>query len=234
MDLAQVTRPGPPPAQRHAWARSRVRVAACAALAVAFAAWAVVVASGWLSGADRSVMRWMAEYRNDFAETVAGAIVTLATPQVLIAVTLAVGAWRAATRRAGGILVHVGVRVGLLVLSVVVLKDVIARPGPALHASFRFTPLSALSQMTQVGQGGAFPSGHTTSTLVCVAVLLSLFGAGSQVRRIVLAVSVAAVSAALLYMGFHWFTDVVGAWLLGGTILAVPVPAVSAYEPDVR
>ncbi|HET6877012.1 MAG TPA: phosphatase PAP2 family protein [Jatrophihabitans sp.] len=232
MDLAPVTRTEPRPdgAQPVGQVRSWRRPAVGAGLVVAFVGLAVVVESGWLAGVDRSVLRWTAQHRTGALETVAGAIVTLATPQLLILATLAVGAWQIGARRSRAVLIGVAVRLGLLVLSVVALKNVLARPSPPLHASFDYTPLDTLAHMTQFGEGGAFPSGHTTTTIVCVAVLLGLAGAGSRVRRFVLVGAVAAVSASLVYMGFHWFSDVVGAWLLGSAILAVPVPAVPSRD----
>lgn len=234
MDLAPPPRAEPTSAQAQAGARTRFwrRLVACAGLVATFIVFGIAVDFHWLAGADRAVMTWMAQHRTSPIELAAGAIVTLATPQLLILVTLAVGAWQVGARRSRGIAVHVTLRVGLLVGSVVVLKNLFARPGPPVHAPFRYTPLDALAQMTQVGDGGAFPSGHTTTTVVCVAVLLGLTRVGSRVRRLVLVVSVAVVSIALVYMGFHWFTDVVGAWLLGAAILAVPVPTLLPRNAD--
>lgn len=237
MDLAPTTRaePGSDPVDARSRVRSRrawTRSGACAGLAALFAGFAVVVGSGSLSGVDRAVMRWMAQHRTGSLETVAGVIVTLATPQLLILVTLAVAAWRLGARRSRGVVAPVAVRLGLLVASVIGLKNLLGRAGPPLHASFRYTPLDALSHLARVGEGGAFPSGHTTSTIVCVAVLLVLVGVRSRARRPVVVAAAAAVSIALVYMGFHWLTDVVGAWLLGAAILTVPVPGAPARRTD--
>jgi len=238
MDLAPVTRGEPLSGCAQAGigtrprTRSWTRFVACGGLAALFAGLTAAVAAGSLSGLDRAVMHWMAQLRTGWLETVAGVVVTLATPQLLILVTIAVAAWQLGARRARGFAAPVGMRLGLLVASVVVLKNLIGRDGPALHASFGYTPLDALSHLARVGPGGAFPSGHTTSTIVCVAALLALAGARSRVRRVALLASAAAVSLALLYMGFHWLTDVVGAWLLGAAILAVPVPRVPARGGD--
>src|SRR5213076_2968480 len=104
------------------------------------------------------------------------------------------------------------VRVGLVVASVLLLKPLLAVPGPTRNS---------------LGDhGGAFPSGHTTSTLVCVALLLVWVGRPRTVtgRVAVNALLVAVVGMAVIYLNFHFLSDVVGGVLLGLLIATLPLP----------
>ncbi|MGW7404967.1 phosphatase PAP2 family protein [Streptomyces sp. NPDC054833] len=79
----------------------------------------------------------------------------------------------------------------------------------------------------------AFPSGHAmTATVVCGLLLWLLrhFGAGRVLWRTALTVaviSVVGVGLTRVWLGVHWFSDVVGGWLLGALVVAV---AVVVYE----
>ena len=72
----------------------------------------------------------------------------------------------------------------------------------------------------------AFPSGHSTTSVVMVGCLLLLLGAGwSTARRrtalVLLACYPAVVGVCRLYLGLHWLSDVLAGWLLGVTIIGV-------------
>ncbi|WP_455353967.1 phosphatase PAP2 family protein [Streptomyces sp. SYSU K217416] len=75
----------------------------------------------------------------------------------------------------------------------------------------------------------AFPSGHAMTAVVAFGLLLWLllrFGAGAPVWRATLAVaavSVVGVGLTRLYLGVHWFSDVVGGWLLGAAVVMLSV-----------
>jgi undecaprenyl-diphosphatase len=71
----------------------------------------------------------------------------------------------------------------------------------------------------------AFPSGHAMTATVTFGLLLwllRLYGAGRAARTALLVlgvVSVLGVGVTRLYLGVHWFTDVLGGWLLGVTLV---------------
>lgn len=77
----------------------------------------------------------------------------------------------------------------------------------------------------------SFPSGHTLNATVIAGVLAYLLMAHAGSRRTRIAVAAVAVGFALLmglsrvYLGHHWLSDVVAAWLFGLGWLAVVVTA---------
>jgi len=93
----------------------------------------------------------------------------------------------------------------------------------------------------------SFPSGHTASgTVVYVlgAVLLTHNHAPTAVRRVLVAggcLLAALMGLSRVYLGYHWFTDVVGGWLLAAVLTCLgiafvalnPRPAVVPIVGDV-
>jgi membrane-associated phospholipid phosphatase len=70
----------------------------------------------------------------------------------------------------------------------------------------------------------AFPSGHSTTSVVMVGCLVLLIGAGWTTARrrtplVLLACYPAAIGVCRLYLGLHWLSDVLAGWLLGITII---------------
>ncbi|MER0444258.1 phosphatase PAP2 family protein [Streptomyces sp. Edi4] len=86
----------------------------------------------------------------------------------------------------------------------------------------------------------AFPSGHALSVTVVFGLLvwlLTLGGARPPVRRAVLAVgalSALGVGFTRLYLGVHWFSDVVAGWLTGAAVVLLSTTAhrlLTAHRP---
>lgn len=231
MDVALVDRSEPPPRAATNAARSPQRrrpVVACAALLAAFAMLTVAVKEGWTGPLDIDVMTWAARSQWPLAHTAAQVLTTLVTPQFLVPITIVVTTWRgwAQPELGRGFAVHAATRAGLLTVSVLGLKTLTGRSGPALHSSFLNVPLGSIDRIVGGGGGMAFPSGHTTTTVVCAALILNSLRWPAPMHWRVLAVVtvVALVSASLVYLNFHWLTDVVGGWLLGAAVLVVPLP----------
>ncbi|MGD9986508.1 phosphatase PAP2 family protein [Pseudonocardia sp.] len=72
----------------------------------------------------------------------------------------------------------------------------------------------------------SLPSGHATMSVVIVGALLVLLWAGrSTAARVALVTAatlwVVAVGATRIYLGVHWFSDVLAGWFVGATWLAV-------------
>ncbi|MGW2816663.1 phosphatase PAP2 family protein [Streptomyces sp. NPDC001415] len=77
----------------------------------------------------------------------------------------------------------------------------------------------------------AFPSGHALSVTVAFGLLvwlLGLHGAGRRTRTTVLVIGVVSalgVGFTRLFLGVHWFSDVVGGWLTGVAIVTLSAAA---------
>ncbi len=100
----------------------------------------------------------------------------------------------------------------LLVAGVYIGKWAVGRARPVTNLPFDPEP--------------AFPSGHSTTSVVMVGCLLLLLGAGwSTARRrttlILLACYPAVIGVCRLYLGLHWLSDVLAGWLLGVTIIGI-------------
>ena len=135
-------------------------------------------------------------------------------PEIALPITLAVGALVAWRRHRWEIAGEAATRTALVVASVLVLKPLLAVPGPTRD------PLG--------DHGGAFPSGHTTSTLVCIVLLLTWLGWPRSLsgRAAVTVVAVGIVAASVIYLEYHYVSDVVGGVVLGLLIATLPLPDV--------
>jgi membrane-associated phospholipid phosphatase len=180
-------------------------------LLAAFVLVAATVELGWWSPLDTSVNDWAAARRVTTLWNAAKIVFDVATPETALPITLALGVLVAWRRRRWAIAGEAAVRVGLVVAAVLVLKPLIAAPGPTRNS---LGP-----------HGGAFPSGHTTSTVVCMALILAWAGwpRGVNGRVAVNAVVVAVVGLTVIYLSYHYLSDVVGGIVLGALIATLPL-----------
>ncbi|MFF9287150.1 phosphatase PAP2 family protein [Streptomyces griseosporeus] len=121
-------------------------------------------------------------------------------------------AWAAVTAVAGGL-------IGVLV------KAVVERARPALEDPVAHAP------------GYSFPSGHamtaTTSFAVFLLVLLPLIPRGLRILCWCVALfSVLGVGFTRVALGVHWFSDVLGGWLLGLAVVALTTWAFEAWRAE--
>ncbi|MFD8808141.1 phosphatase PAP2 family protein [Streptomyces sp. NPDC059597] len=121
-------------------------------------------------------------------------------------------AWAAVTAVAGG-LIGLGV------------KTVVERARPALEDPVAHAP------------GYSFPSGHamtaTTSFAVFLLVLLPLVPRRARAACWAVAVlSVLGVGFTRVALGVHWFSDVLGGWLLGLAVVVLTGWAFEAWRSD--
>ncbi|MGW1723297.1 phosphatase PAP2 family protein [Streptomyces sp. NPDC002306] len=139
-------------------------------------------------------------------------VVALLTVWLLYRRAWRLAAWSAVTAVAGGL-------IGWLV------KAVTERARPSLEDPVAHAP------------GYSFPSGHTmTATTSFAILLLVLLPLVPRVWRPVCwagaAVSVAGVGFTRVALGVHWFSDVVGGWLLGAAVVALTTWAFEAWRAD--
>ncbi|WRZ88610.1 phosphatase PAP2 family protein [Streptomyces sp. NBC_01007] len=143
---------------------------------------------------------------------------TLRTAVALLTVWLVhrrawrLAAWSAVTAVSGGV-------IGLLV------KTVVERARPSLEDPVARAP------------GFSFPSGHamtaTTSFAILLLVLLPVVPRPWRALCWYAAVlSVLGVGFTRVALGVHWFSDVVGGWLLGLAVVALTTWAFEAWRAD--
>lgn len=100
----------------------------------------------------------------------------------------------------------------------VLIKTIVARPRPN----------ASLVEILQAAGGNSFPSGHVMSYVAFWGLLFS-FGVilfqGARWWRIALliisALFVVLVGPSRIYLGDHWASDVLGAYLIGGVLLGI-------------
>ena len=179
------------------------------------------VASGeGIAGLDRSVLEAMVKLRTptraDWATrfTDIGGVVGMPVLAAVVVLTLALW-WRRRTP----VVLMLAAAAGSLLMTVTG-KELTARARPPLELAvppFESSP--------------SFPSGHTLNATVViglVAYLLLIRLRGHHGRRVVVALAAAFVLAmglSRVYLGHHWLSDVVAAWLIGIGWLVVVVTA---------
>lgn len=183
-----------------------------ALLALSLAVLTTLVATGGPSiGLDRWVDETMPRRGGGPAPLhfVAEAITTAANPPLTMALLLAaVGLWAIRSRTLWPVVAAAPAVVGLTA-TVLVGKWLLARPGPPGS-----DPVDTL---------GAYPSGHTATALMCTGTLAVLLARGHAPYRRGLALAVTGwttlVAWSLLWLHYHWLSDVLGGALLGALLL---------------
>lgn len=173
---------------------------------------------------DGGLLSWSAAHRPDAAVTLARGVTATATglvPYTLI-VLAALFVGRTARQRVTAALLGLGcLLAGQLTRAVVM--ALVARPRPP-HADWQTH-----------ASGWAFPSGHTsTSALTAGLLVLALrIRAPRGKGALCAAVGVWAVLVGLtrVYLGVHWFTDVVGGWLFATGWLGLCLAAAARWLP---
>ena len=143
-------------------------------------------------------------------------------PQVDAFLLLLTGAGLALWRRTWAPLLVALSAIAICAAGVLSLKYGIARPSP-----------SGLP----VADGGDFPSGHTASALVLLGTIALLITRPGRVRALALAVVAMIgmlVGAAVVYDGFHWFSDALASCLMAPVLLwlVTKTPFFPAWERD--
>ena len=145
-------------------------------------------------------------------DTVMNAFTAIGSTQVVVPLVVAAMAfllWRRHTREALFLIVAIG---GSVLLSES-LKLIVHRPRPQLA-------------WAQVQPEYSFPSGHSMNSFVlyvaAALIVWVLWGRRAGVISVVLAVVIALlVGTSRIYLGYHYFTDVVGGFLAGAAWLLI-------------
>lgn len=200
--------------------------AVVAALATLAAAWVydAVTESDGVAGLDRPVLAAFVTVRSPWLDTAVtwytniGGVIVMPIIAVLAIVVLTLR-----RRNWAPVLIIGAAGVGSLLMTVVG-KGLVARVRPGFNDAvppFEHSP--------------SFPSGHTlnaTAIAGAIAYMLLLRQSSRVVQVATIAVAVVfAVSIGIsrIYLGHHWFTDVLVAWILGVGWLAVVITAHRLY-----
>jgi membrane-associated phospholipid phosphatase len=202
-------------------ARSPRRLGPWLALLGLFALVSATVEVHWWNGLDHAASDWSSSHRVPWFWNAAKVVFDVATPEVALPITLAIGLLLAWRQHRWDLAWRAGLQVALVVASVLLLKPLLAVPGPTRN------PLG--------DHGGAFPSGHTTSTVVCAALILACLSRprDRSARVACAALVVGIVGASVVYLSYHYVSDAVGGLLLGLLIVTLPVPVVRRQRTPV-
>ncbi|PPS90988.1 phosphatase PAP2 family protein [Streptomyces sp. MH60] len=174
--------------------------------------------------ADQSLLTWSVDHRPDVVVACARGLTATGTGVIPYSLAALAGIIAGRTRRQRALAVALclaclgtgqALRYGTMVL--------VARPRPLpadwdTHAS-----------------GWAFPSGHTTTAALAAGLLIVAVCVRGPRGRTLLALVIgcwgALVGLTRVYLGVHWFTDVVGGWLFALGWLGVCLGAVTHWLP---
>ncbi|MFG2666724.1 phosphatase PAP2 family protein [Streptomyces sp. NPDC048387] len=201
-------------------------VAVCAFVLLASLTLWVMRASEPLLPTDAGLHSWSVAHRPAWAAAAARAVTDTGTGVIPYAVLFLVGMYVGRTARqrctvALALIVCLGAGQALRYTAM----SVVARPRPPVgdwvaHAS-----------------GWSFPSGHSTTAAMTAALAIAALSFGSR-RGSRLAVAViglwgVAVGLTRVYLGVHWFTDVLGGWLFAVGWVCLVVWAYARWAPAV-
>ncbi len=126
----------------------------------------------------------------------------------LISLAIAVYLYFKISKRKGIFLASVAIVTGILIK---LLKEIFQRA----------RPLNALIQES----GFSFPSGHITTTVVFLGLIIYLFASKKhKLEAVLIATSIVIlVGFTRIYLRVHWLTDVIGGVFVGGIILALSI-----------
>jgi membrane protein DedA with SNARE-associated domain/membrane-associated phospholipid phosphatase len=166
---------------------------------------------------DVTLLEWLHRHNTAIGTKIFQAISFLGSPAFMAALGLGVALVLARSRRWVSLAIWAAALGGAGLLDQL-LKVTIRRPRP-VYASAFFT-----------SQSFSFPSGHAMASLVAygmVAYLLARFWAAHRSTRIMLFLSAFALALAIgisrLYLGVHYFSDVIGGYAAGSVWLATCV-----------
>src|SRR5262245_19618357 len=187
-------------------------------LLACFAAWSVAVALGWVLPLDAAAANAMVAIRSPLLNEVAFTFTSVGRAPIVTAGVLIAVVYGIVSARPRLALAMLGTPAAFLACSLV--KLVVHRPRPA-------------QALIVVPTSFAYPSGHTAAATGLFLTLALLAATGERregPRRVLIGSGVGIallVGWSRIYLGVHYFSDVVGGFLLG---VAATVTASLVYR----
>ncbi|MCR8897456.1 phosphatase PAP2 family protein [Gordonia sp. GONU] len=177
---------------------------------------------------DQTVMTWVFDHRHQGMVSAVSTVSDLFSPGMVILWTLVIATWLFLRDRTLG-------RAAAVVGGVVaagafteIVKLSVHRPRPPMHYH------AGITEMTL-----SYPSGHVTGTtaLALTTAVVATAGASRRSRMSVvgagLAISLVA-AATRLYLGVHWFSDVLAAFAVGAAAALIIPTTTDAVMSGIR
>ncbi len=186
-----------------------------------------VVTRDRLTQFDVALANWLRAHATPAGDAVWTAISALGSPLAIGLLTVAVALWLGTQRHWSDLAAWLAGVVGGSVLNHA-LKLLVRRPRPDVVAAVAVT-------------GFSFPSGHAVESLICYGLLAHLLALrtrrrGLRVAEVGVATGViVAIGFSRLYLGVHYFSDVVGGYAAGVLWLSACISGVevaSRWRPE--
>lgn len=181
-----------------------------------------VFGSGWLLPWDASAAAGFQSLRTPGLTHVMALASWLGDPRLLVVASLGLGVALLAFARRREFLIAAAVLIGGATLHLA-LKAAIERPRPA-------------GAWLAAAHGYSFPSGHTVGAVLFYGLLAYLGarmaargGTGRYLYIALGAVIILAVGASRVYLGVHFFSDVLGGWVVGAFWLSACLTAARRF-----
>lgn len=180
----------------------------------------LATATHLLDSFNQATLHWFEQLRQPLLDAPFIVVTLLGDPPVLVAAgvlacaTLLFRGYYAAA-------IHILVAAVLTIVLVWGLKSLLDIPRP--------------TEVIGPPESGAFPSGHTAGITLLVTLLASFVAGESRHRKrwqpyVLLSLPLVPVALSRLYLGVHWFTDVIGGLLLALAVTGAVRASYSRYD----
>ena len=183
-----------------------------------------VAESDGVAGLDRPLLGYALTWRSPWADAIITGYTVIAGPVSMPIIAIGTLIILAIYRRSfTPVIVIAAAGLGSLFMTIAG-KDLIKRVRPPLSeavAPYEYSP--------------SFPSGHALNAVVIAGIIAYLLTLRQQSRRarvfLIIGTAVFAFTIGLsrVFLGHHWFTDVLAGWMLGSAWLALVVIAHRLY-----
>ena len=197
--------------------RGRLLIVAAAYL-VFLVAFGFIAATADEFPGQADISEWVQSWRTSWLDTIMKGISAPGSKMAAVPLSLAVLAGLFAYGRRLEAVVVLATTGSSAVLNSA-LKEIIARPRPT----------SDVVEVLQEFDGFAFPSGHVMYFTVFLGTLVAVLTrpmaptVTRTLKWVLLAVTLLAIGISRIYLGAHYWADVVGAYAIGAAVIAVSV-----------